>query len=91
VIESGRYKEYHPLDERMDCQLEHCQYSILEGPGKIMRWGVPNGKRQVSTGELVHDDFILSAALISQLDHETWGLSESQVINQPDILIDLNF
>jgi hypothetical protein len=91
IIESDRYKEYHPLDERMECQLEHCQYSILEGPGKIMRWGVPNGKRQVSTGELVHDDYIFSAALISQLDHEPWGLSESQVINQPDILESMRF
>jgi hypothetical protein len=91
LIESGRYKEYHPMDEVLEGQLEFCQYSILEGPGKIMRWGVPQGKRQVSSGELVHDDCILSAALISLLDHETWGVADSQVIRQPDILEDMSF
>jgi hypothetical protein len=91
VIESGRYKEYHPLDETMESQLEHCQYNILEGPGKIMRWGVPQGKRQASSGELVHDDYILSAALVSLLDHEAWGMADSQVIRQPDILEGMRF
>jgi hypothetical protein len=91
IIESGRYKEYHPLDEEMECQLEHCQFSILEGPAKIMRWGVPQGKRKISSGELVHDDYILSAALISLLDHETWGVAESKVIRQPDILEGMHF
>jgi hypothetical protein len=23
-------------------QLEYCQYEIMEGPGKIMRWSVPD-------------------------------------------------
>jgi hypothetical protein len=91
VIESGRYKEYHPLDETMESQLEHCQYNILEGPGKIMRWGVPQGKRQASSGELVHDDYLLSAALVSLLDHEAWGMADSQVIRQPDILEGMRF
>jgi hypothetical protein len=91
TIESGRYKEYHPLDEEMDRQLEYCQYSILDGPGKIMRWGVPQGRREVSTGELVHDDYIVSAALVSLLDHEAWGLGESLILRQRDILEALRF
>ncbi len=91
VIESGRYKEYHPMDEEMRRQLEHCQYSILDGPGKVMRWGVPDGQRDVGTGELLHDDYIVSAALISLLDHEHWGLSESQVLPHKDILAGMKF
>ena len=97
VIESGRYKEYrasagmNSMDEEMHRQLEHCQYSILDGPGKVMRWGVPDGKRDVTTGELVHDDYIVSAALISTLDHEAWGLGESQVVRQKDILEGMRF
>jgi len=35
-------------------QVESCQSQILEGPGKIMRWGVPDGYRDPLTGELVH-------------------------------------
>lgn len=97
TIESGRYKEFRaseemsPMDEVMNRQLEHCQYSILDGPGKIMRWGVPNGKRDVTTGELVHDDYIVSAALISVLDHECWGVGESLVVRQKDILEGMRF
>ncbi len=91
IIESGRYKEYLPMDKEMSRQLEYCTYTIQDGPGKIMHWGVPNGTRDISTGELVHDDYILSAALISLLDEETWGIGDSQVIEQPDILKELSF
>jgi hypothetical protein len=63
----------------------------MEGPGKTMRWGVPDGTRSVATGDLVHDDYVLSAALIAQLDEETWGTGESQVVVQKDILEELTF
>ena len=79
------------MDKEMSRQLEYCTYTIQDGPGKIMHWGVPNGTRDVATGELVHDDYILSAALISLLDAETWGTGDSQVIEQPDILKELSF
>jgi hypothetical protein len=39
----------------------------------------------------VHDDYVLSAALIAQLDEKKWGTAESQVIEQPDILKELTF
>ena len=32
------------------------------------------------TGELVHDDWVLSAALCAELDAQVWGLAESEVI-----------
>jgi hypothetical protein len=91
VIESGRYKEPSPIDEEMSRQLEHCQFTILDGPGKTMRWGVPDGQRDAITGELVHDDYVVSAALISVLDHESWGLGESLIVPQKDIIDDLSF
>ena len=91
VIETGRYKEHHPMDEELSRQLEHCQYSILEGQAKIMRWSVPDGQRDVTTGELVHDDYIISAALVSLLDHESWGTAESQVLHPKDILEEMSF
>jgi hypothetical protein len=90
-IETGRFKEASPMDEEMARQLEHCQYCILDGPGKTMRWGVPESTRDVLTGELVHDDYILSAAMISLLDHESWGVGESRVVRQKDVLEGLGF
>ncbi|MGE5123328.1 MAG: hypothetical protein ACM3H7_02335 [Acidobacteriaceae bacterium] len=91
VIETGRFKDYTPQDEDFCRQLEYCQYEIMEGPQKTMRWSVPDGTRDVATGELVHDDQVLSAALISLLDQEPWGTGESQVVKQKDILEELSF
>ncbi len=97
IIESGRYKDHRvsegmsPMDEEMNRQLEHCQYTILDGPGKTMRWGVPGGVRDVTTGEPVHDDYVVSAALISVLDHEAWGLGASLVVRQVDIFEQMKF
>jgi hypothetical protein len=91
VIETGRFKDYSPQDEEFNRQLEYCQYEIMDGPGKIMRWSVPDGTRDVSTGELVHDDYVLSASLIALLDHETWGTGDSAIIKQRDIIEDLSY
>ncbi len=91
VIETGRFKDYSPQDDEFSRQLEYCQYEIMEGPGKIMRWSVPDGTRDIGTGDLVHDDYVLSAALIALLDEETWGTGDSQVISAKDILDELSF
>ena len=29
-----------------------------------MKWGVPDGTRDISTGELVHDDLLVSAVTL---------------------------
>ena len=60
-------------------QVESCQSQILEGPGKIIRWGVPDGYRDEASGELVHDDLLVSAALVGLLDGQEWGLAKSSV------------
>ena len=39
---------------------------LREEPGKRMRWGVPDGTRDEATGELVHDDLLVSAAMCIQ-------------------------
>jgi hypothetical protein len=91
IIETGRYKEPGIVDSVLSQQLEYCQYSILDGPGKIMRWGVPDGTRDHGTGELIHDDYILSAALVSLLDKESWGLGKSLILHQKDILDEMKF
>ncbi len=70
-------------------QVENCQYRIMEGPGKVMRWGVPDGTRDAVTGELVHDDLVLSAALVSVLDLQEWGLARSAVVQSLDPIAEL--
>jgi hypothetical protein len=75
IVETGRYKDYSPPDPTFWQQAGACQSQVLEGPGKAMRWGVPDGTREVSTGELIHDDVLLSAALIAALDDRDWSVS----------------
>jgi hypothetical protein len=99
VIETGRYKEYavsNPLSAISDPlqavfwqQIENCQSMVLDGPGKLMRWGVPDGTRDATTGELVHDDLILSAALCAALDGQAWGVAESKIVHALDPIGDL--
>ena len=87
VIETGRYKEYQvtdwagdPLQDAFWRQVEACQMAVLEGPQKIMRWGVADGSRG-EDGNLVHDDLLISAALCAALDGQPWGLGMSTVID----------
>jgi hypothetical protein len=70
-------------------QIENCQSMVLDGPGKLMRWGVPDGTRDAATGELVHDDLILSAALCYALDGQPWGVAESKIVHALDPIGDL--
>ncbi len=90
LIETGRYKEYvsngdDQLHSEFWTQVENCQYHILDGPGQMMRWGVPDGTRDQRTGELLHDDLVISAALVSELDAQPFGLAISKVLPSPDL------
>ncbi len=61
-------------------QLEYCQYEILPGPEKRMRWGVPDGTRDPRSGELVHDDLVISAALCTLLENQPWSAGSPALI-----------
>jgi hypothetical protein len=37
-----------------------------------MRWGVPDGTRDQASGELVHDDDLITGAMCSLLDRMEW-------------------
>jgi hypothetical protein len=76
VIETGRFKDYVEMDEpraTFNLQLSNCQMEMVPGPDQRMRWGVPDGTREAATGELVHDDWIISAALCAVLDGLEWS------------------
>ena len=72
IVESGRYLEYHPFDDILRRQLDKCRSEIVPGPSKLMRWGVPDGTHDPASGELVHDDDLMTSAMCSILDGLEW-------------------
>ncbi len=99
ICDSGRWKEPQlegssgavESGRRFWEQCEFCEYRVLDGPGKLMRWGVPDGRRNPETGEILHDDLLVSAALSAILDRQSWVMASPGVILQPrDVLDDLD-
>jgi hypothetical protein len=81
VVETGRFQEFlTPADNTFWTELRYCQSEVLEGPGHTMRWGVPDGTRDDLSGNLVHDDTVLSAALCAVLDEQEWAVTAAPVV-----------
>jgi hypothetical protein len=81
LVDAGRWQEQpgpdalgsdRALRELFFRQLAFCQYQVLPGPARTLRWGVPDGTRDPSSGALVHDDLLISAALSALLDRQDW-------------------
>ena len=73
IIETGRVRD-NCLTDAVRAQYDACQSEILPGPGKTLRWGVPEGARGPD-GELIHDDYLLADALVAELDRLEWVAS----------------
>jgi hypothetical protein len=88
LVDAGRLKDYRAdqpgtlldLQKEYFQQLAACQYQIQTGPDKKIRWSVPDGIRDPASGELVHDDLLISAAMLALLDEQTWSLSGPAVV-----------
>ncbi|MBN9387852.1 MAG: hypothetical protein J0I20_07380 [Chloroflexi bacterium] len=68
VIDSGRFKDYAD-DGAADTawwwrQLAAVEYEVRPGPGQVLRWSVPDPN--------LHDDLVMSAALVAVLDEQDW-------------------
>ncbi len=66
LIDSGRFKDY-ARDQAPDTewwwrQLAAVEYEVRPGPGQLLRWSVPD--------PTLHDDLVMSAALVAVLDEE---------------------
>jgi hypothetical protein len=80
VCDSGRWQEADvshnteqaALQALFWRQVEACQYHVSDGPGRLMKWSVPDGTRDPLTGEPLHDDLVISAALCAVLDAHPW-------------------
>jgi len=58
----GDDPEQQRLDRPFWRQIEACQYTVLSGPGKLLRWGVED--------VTLHDDLLMSLALVAALDRQ---------------------
>ena len=78
VVETNRFQWYSDDDADRRAffrECEYCAYQVPEGEGALdrrLRWGVPDGQRDATTGELVHDDRLVAAALVAVLDDQQW-------------------
>jgi len=59
-------------------ELAFVQYEA--GLHQTLRWGTPPNTRDPATGELVHDDTVVSAALSAVLDELDWSLAMPMAI-----------
>jgi len=75
--------------------VEQCQrisFEVLPGPGQVCRWSIPTNARSFTTGELLHDDLVLSAALIFGIPDKVFlGSTDSIIIHATDPLDDMRF
>lgn len=77
AVETGRFKDYVDDGEADTTQfwreVAECEYEVMPGPGKLMRWGVRDAT--------VHDDMLMSAALVAALDRLEWRMEiEGEVV-----------
>ncbi len=70
IIDTGRFRDLAGNDLAR-LQYTACRSEVLPGPGKLLRWGVPEGARGPD-GQLIHDDILLADSLVGILDSLEW-------------------
>lgn len=74
-------------------QLAAVQYEVSVGSERTIRWSVPEGSRD-GEGNLIHDDLVLSAAMVAVLDEQDWHIGYEPLLIQavdPLVVIDGGF
>lgn len=92
IVETGRYKEYSPMDATFIQQCSKCRSEVNPGPNKLLSWGVPDQIRD-ETGNFIHDDDLVSSALCAILDREEWTIHSetAEIPNLDPMTFDRNF
>ncbi len=79
LIEMGRFRlpqaagsREAALVERLRAQMRACTYQLGGGPAQSLHWSVPETARDPASGDLLHDDLLMAAALCSRLDALDW-------------------
>jgi len=100
LIDTGRLKDYAmekdgsshlaEIQRIFYEQMIATQYEIVPGPEKKIKWSVPEGTRNIENGELIHDDLVISAAMITIMDERNWTVTgPAAVIKARDPLDDM--
>ncbi|HET59327.1 MAG TPA: hypothetical protein ENN32_03060 [Chloroflexi bacterium] len=97
LVDGGRWREFGQ-GEPVQCAYQKAFYRQLRfteyrlESGQQLRWGVPDGARDADSGEVLHDDWVLSAALAVVLDGQSFlhTASEVTLIEPPDPLTDMD-
>jgi len=79
-------------DERSEFwrQLDFVRMEV--GDSKAIKWSVPDGTRDPGSGDLMHDDFVISAAFCAVLDEvATQAEAKSAVIRPKDALAEMSW
>ena len=88
IIETGRARDCC-LTDKVRAQYDACQAEIMPGPGKNLRWSVPEGAR-APDGELIHDDTLIADSLIAELDKLDWSIhTEAQTVMAEDPILSM--
>jgi hypothetical protein len=100
VVETGRFKFYKSsglareaeYSERFWQEVDNCQCEVMGGPNKVIRWSVPDGTRDVISGQFIHDDLLVSASLCALLDDQEWFISTggTVILNKGDPLEEIS-
>lgn len=101
IVDSGRWQEPVFADLPGDDQLKHqkeffaqlsvCQYEVKNDNNHTMKWSVPESARHPVSGEPLHDDWILSAALCAVLEKMDFrSAGAGFIVQAPDPLGDID-
>lgn len=92
AIETGRFKDHSSdgadseaarLQAVFQAQAAACEMQVHSGPEHHLAWGVPDGRRGPASGDWLHDDLLVSAALCAVLDGLPWSNPQPAAILQP--------
>ncbi len=82
ICDTGRFKDHAPdgsqAQEHFWRQVAAAEYEVVSGPSRRLRWGVWQGG--------LHDDLLVSAALVAALDGLPWATGESLLVPGRDPL-----
>ncbi len=101
IVDSGRWQEpvfsdlpgddQPRFQKEFFAQLSACQYQVSNNSQRTMKWGVPENARHPISGEPLHDDWVLSAALCAVLEKmDLRSAGAAFIVNAPDPLGDMD-
>ncbi len=95
IVETGRFQDYlddgEPETRQFWYEVEACEYEIVSGPAKRMRWGVWESAGYDGLVARGHDDLLISAALCAIVDKQALpGAAVGEALPRTDVLEEID-